>query len=110
VLDEAASLDTTSLGVLGQTAQVSVTMPGGEDDDELVEDSVVDGEIPAEIFEGVIEIEVATDAAAPGSEPVLDADQTEETETAEIVEPVAPAAAAVAPAAAAAVPESPAEV
>lgn len=48
VLDEAASLDTTALGILGQTAQVNVALPRDEDDD-LVDDSVLDGEIPSEL-------------------------------------------------------------
>lgn len=49
VLDEAASLDTTGIGILGQTAQVSVTLPQDEDDD-LVDDAVVDGEIHSELI------------------------------------------------------------
>lgn len=55
VLDESASLDTTSLGVLGQTAQVAVVMPGRDEDDDLAEDAVVDGEIPAASFEILLE-------------------------------------------------------
>ncbi|WP_260980524.1 MinD/ParA family protein [Microbacterium paludicola] len=55
VLDESASLDTTSLGVLGQTAQVAVVMPGRDEDDDLSEDAVVDGEIPAASFEILLE-------------------------------------------------------
>ncbi|CAH0170084.1 MinD/ParA family protein [Microbacterium sp. Bi121] len=55
ILDEAASLDTTALGVLGQTSQVSVTLPAGaDDDDDLVED-VVDGEFTGEILVGELE-------------------------------------------------------
>ena len=49
VLDEAASLDTTGIGILGQTAQVSVALPQDEDDD-LVDDAVVDGEILSELI------------------------------------------------------------
>ncbi|GAB3633754.1 hypothetical protein GCM10027421_31070 [Microbacterium shaanxiense] len=49
VLDEAASLDTTGIGILGQTAQVSVALPQHEDDD-LVDDAVVDGEILSELI------------------------------------------------------------
>ncbi|MGO2746020.1 MinD/ParA family ATP-binding protein [Microbacterium sp.] len=56
VLDEAASLDTTALGVLGQTAQVSVSLPNSEDDDDFVDDSVVDGEIPSDLTSIVIEL------------------------------------------------------
>lgn len=44
VLDEAASLDTAGIGILGGTAQVSVTLPRNEEDD-LVNDGVVDGEV-----------------------------------------------------------------
>ncbi|MDQ0641973.1 nucleotide-binding protein [Microbacterium murale] len=49
ILDEAASLDTTGIGILGQTAQVSVALPQDEDDD-LVDDAVVDGEILSELI------------------------------------------------------------
>ena len=49
VLDDTASLDTTSIGALGQTAQVNVALPRDEDDD-LVDDSVVDGEIPSDLI------------------------------------------------------------
>lgn len=49
ILDEAASLDTTGIGILGQTAQVSVTLPR-DDDDDLVDDAVVDGEILTELI------------------------------------------------------------
>ncbi|MFK3678766.1 AAA family ATPase [Microbacterium sp. NPDC090218] len=44
VLDEAASLGTAGIGILGGTAQVSVTLPKDEDDD-LADDGVVDGEV-----------------------------------------------------------------
>lgn len=58
VLDEATSLDTTSLGVLGQTAQVSVTLPNSADDDDLADDFVVGGEVASddEIVIGIIEV------------------------------------------------------
>ncbi|GGD85745.1 MinD/ParA family ATP-binding protein [Microbacterium murale] len=49
VLDDAASLDTTAIGILGQTAQVSVSLPQDEDDD-LVDDAVLDGEIHSELI------------------------------------------------------------
>ncbi|MFA4897190.1 AAA family ATPase [Microbacterium sp.] len=49
VLDDAASLDTTAIGILGQTAQVSVALPQDEDDD-LVDDAVLDGEIHSELI------------------------------------------------------------
>jgi len=44
VLDEAASLDTAVIGILGGTAQVRVTLPMNEDDD-LADDEVIDGEV-----------------------------------------------------------------
>ncbi|MGH3688512.1 MAG: AAA family ATPase [Microbacterium sp.] len=44
VLDEAASVDTAGIGILGRTAQVSVTLPKDEDDD-LADDGVVEGEV-----------------------------------------------------------------
>ena len=43
VLDDAASLDTSAIGILG-TAQVSVTLPQSDDDD-LADEDVVDGEV-----------------------------------------------------------------
>lgn len=49
MLDAAASLDTTDIGILGGTAQVSVALPKDEDDD-LADDGVVEGEIFAEII------------------------------------------------------------
>ena len=45
VLDEAASLDTAVIGILGGTAQVSVALPRSDDDDDLADDGVVDGEV-----------------------------------------------------------------
>ncbi len=63
VLDEATSLDTTGIGILGQTAQVSVALPQDEDDD-LVDDAVVDGEMLSEL---VIEAPVDV-AAAPAAD------------------------------------------
>ncbi|WP_282847524.1 MinD/ParA family ATP-binding protein [Microbacterium oxydans] len=44
VLDEAASLDTAGIGILGGTAQVRVALPMNEDDD-LADDEVIDGEV-----------------------------------------------------------------
>lgn len=49
VLDDAASLDTASIGGLGQTAQVNVSLPRDEDDD-LADDSVIDGELHSELI------------------------------------------------------------
>ncbi len=48
VLDEAASLDTAGIGILGGTAQVSVTLPKDEDDD-LTDDGVVEGEVVGDL-------------------------------------------------------------
>lgn len=48
VLDEAASLDTAGIGILGGTAQVSVTLPRDEDDD-LADDGVVEGEVVGDL-------------------------------------------------------------
>lgn len=45
VLDKAASLDTAGIGILGGTAQVSVTLPRNADDDDLADDGVVEGEV-----------------------------------------------------------------
>lgn len=44
VLDDAVSADATDIGILSGTAQVSVALPIDEDDD-LVDDGVVDGEV-----------------------------------------------------------------
>lgn len=49
VLDDAASLDTAGIGILGRTAQVSVTLPKDEDDD-LADDGVVDGEVIGDLI------------------------------------------------------------
>ncbi|MGW8483404.1 MinD/ParA family ATP-binding protein [Microbacterium sp. NPDC055903] len=49
VLDDAASLDTTGIGILGGTAQVNVAIPTGDDDD-LVDDSVIDGEVVSDLI------------------------------------------------------------
>lgn len=50
VLDDTASLDTTSLGILGGTAQVAVTLPT-EDYDDLADDGVVDDEIDTALLD-----------------------------------------------------------
>lgn len=63
ILDEAASLDTTAIGIHGQTAQVSVTLPRDEDDD-LVDDAVVDGEVLSElIVDSPLEVAAVTAAS-----------------------------------------------
>jgi MinD-like ATPase involved in chromosome partitioning or flagellar assembly len=48
VLDDAASVDTAVIGILGGTAQVSVTLPK-DDDDDLDDDAVVDGEVVGDL-------------------------------------------------------------
>ncbi|PCE14213.1 hypothetical protein AUC47_06170 [Microbacterium sp. SZ1] len=65
VLDDAASLDTTGIGILGHTAQVSVQLPKDEDD-ALEDDGVVEGEVVAELI--VDEPVAAAKAAAEISE------------------------------------------
>lgn len=64
VLDEAASLDTAGIGILGGTAQVNVALPQDEDDD-LADDGVVGGEIIADLI--VDRAPVVDDASLPGA-------------------------------------------
>ncbi|UNK72099.1 MinD/ParA family protein [Microbacterium sp. H1-D42] len=45
VLDDTPSSDTTGIGLHGGTAHVNVAMPTGADDDDLVDDETVDGEL-----------------------------------------------------------------
>ncbi|WP_417511231.1 MinD/ParA family protein [Microbacterium sp.] len=115
VLDEAASLDTTTLGVLGQTAQVSVALPNSADDDDLVDDSVVDGEIASdeEIIVGIIEVPLA-EADVPEAEASVEQDAapaaSEVDDPDDSVDDTISAPAAVAPVVLApVVPEKPAE-
>lgn len=96
VLDEAASLDTAGIGILGATAQVSVTLPKDEEDD-LADDGVVDGEVVGELVIDPPRVEEqATDArpvetpavaapriVRPSSEKVIDAVVVDEPETPE---------------------------
>src|SRR5690606_20479265 len=70
VLDDAASLDTTNINALGHTAQVSVELPRDQDDD-LVDDSVIDGEVHSELI--VDPAPVPDDFQAPSEEPVVHA-------------------------------------
>ncbi|MGW9158474.1 MinD/ParA family ATP-binding protein [Microbacterium sp. NPDC055665] len=60
MLDEAASLDTAGIGILGGTAQVSVTLPKDEDDD-LTDDGVIEGEVVGDL---VIDPPVAAQSEA----------------------------------------------
>lgn len=57
VLDDAASLDTSGIGIIGaSTAQVSVVLPTGDDDDDLLDDGVLDGEVATDlIIDDIIE-------------------------------------------------------
>lgn len=59
VLDDAVSADATDIGILSGTAQVSVALPIDEDDD-LVDDGVVDGEVITDL---VIEEPIASAVA-----------------------------------------------
>lgn len=87
ILDEAASLDTTALGILGHTSQVSVTLPAGADeDDDLVEDDIVDGEFSGEILVGEIEPPHDDEDAAEPDAAISAVDAVEVTEEAEPVE------------------------
>lgn len=56
VLDDAASVDTAVIGILGGTAQVSVVLPQ-DDDDELEDDGVLDGEVVADLIIDEVTIE-----------------------------------------------------
>ncbi|WP_309128673.1 MinD/ParA family protein [Microbacterium sp.] len=49
VLDDTPSSDTTGIGLLGGTAQVSVSLPK-DDDDDLADEEVVDGEIVSDLI------------------------------------------------------------
>lgn len=71
VLDDAASLDTSALGILGGTAQVSVTLPQTDEDD-LADEDVIDGEVVDLIIDEPV-LEPAPEApAAPESDAVLE--------------------------------------
>ena len=78
VLDEAASLDTAGIGILGGTAQVSVTLPKDEDDD-LTDDGVVEGEVVGDLVidpPAAVQSAVATASAAKplaSGEPAVEA-------------------------------------
>ncbi|MGO4487572.1 MinD/ParA family ATP-binding protein [Microbacterium sp. 2RAF4] len=68
VLDEAASLDTAGIGILGGTAQVRVTLPMNEDDD-LADDGVIDGEVIGDlVIDPVPAVEQET-ASPPKTKP-----------------------------------------
>lgn len=56
VLDDAASVDTAVIGILSGTAQVNVVLPQDEDDD-LDDDGVLDGEVVADLIVDEVSIE-----------------------------------------------------
>ncbi|WP_247630510.1 MinD/ParA family ATP-binding protein [Microbacterium croceum] len=66
VLDDAASVDTAVIGILGGTAQVNVVLPQ-DDDDDLDDDGVLDGEVVADLIVDEVSIEGVKmpDAAVP---------------------------------------------
>jgi MinD-like ATPase involved in chromosome partitioning or flagellar assembly len=67
VLSDTGSLDTSGIGILGgSTAQVNVELPSTEDDDDLVGDDVLGGEVPfvVEIPGGTAEAELVESAEA----------------------------------------------
>ena len=71
VLDDAASLETSALGILGGTAQVSVTLPQTDEDD-LADEDVIDGEVVDLIIDEPV-LEPAPEAPpAPESDAVLE--------------------------------------
>ncbi|WP_101844999.1 MinD/ParA family ATP-binding protein [Zhihengliuella sp. ISTPL4] len=78
VLDDTASVDTAGIGILGATAQVRVTLPAEEDDD-LADDGVVDGEVGIDLI-----VDDLTLPAAPKA--VLDAPRLDEVIDAVVVE------------------------
>ena len=83
VLDDAASVDTAGIGILGGTAQVRVTLPAEEDDD-LADDGVVEGEVGIDL--------VVDDLTLPSAPtPVLDPPRIHEVIDAVVVEEPVPA-------------------
>ncbi|WP_347125543.1 AAA family ATPase [Microbacterium sp. SY138] len=76
VLDEAASLDTAGIGILGGTAQVSVTLPRNEEDD-LADDGVVDGEVIGDlVIDQVPAVEQVPKSGTKGKTKTLPKSQT----------------------------------
>ncbi|WP_187614881.1 MULTISPECIES: MinD/ParA family ATP-binding protein [Microbacterium] len=63
VLDDAASVDTAGIGILGGTAQVRVALPTEEDDD-LADDGVVEGEVLGDLVEDLAFPAVPTSVTA----------------------------------------------
>ncbi|MBN8206479.1 MinD/ParA family protein [Microbacterium esteraromaticum] len=64
MLDDAPSSDIAGIGLPGATAQVSVSVPTGADDDDLVDDEVIDGEIaaPEVVSELILDTSAVADA------------------------------------------------
>lgn len=84
VLDDAASVDTAGIGILGGTAQVRVTLPAEEDDD-LADDGVVEGEVGIDLV-----VDDLTLPAAPKT--ILDPPRVDDVIDAVVVEEPAPTA------------------
>ncbi|MFK0400737.1 MinD/ParA family protein [Microbacterium sp. NPDC090225] len=63
VLDDAASVATTGIGILGGTAQVSVVMPQ-EHDDDLADEAVIDGEVDEAVIADIVLEDAAIAAVA----------------------------------------------
>ncbi len=127
VLSDTGSLDTSGIGILGgATAQVNVELPSAEEDDDLVVDDVLGGEVPfvVEIPAGASETEAEIVESVEGEDWTVeggtaDWDDLEDIADADVVveefaDELAPAPAAAAPAdeksdAAASAPERPAD-
>lgn len=91
VLDDATSVDTAGIGILGRTAQVSVSLPQEEDDD-LADEGVVDGEVVgAMVIDAPAESTVLPETTrafvrepAPALNTIVDAEVVEESEPADV--------------------------
>ena len=70
MLDDAASLDTSAIGILGGTAQVKVTLPQADEDD-LADEDVVDGEVVDLIIDEPV-LEPAPEAPQPPADAALE--------------------------------------
>lgn len=69
VLDDAASVATTGIGILGGTAQVSVVMPR-EHDDDLADEAVIDGEVDEAVIADIVLEDAAIAAMAASAAPI----------------------------------------
>lgn len=101
ILDVAVSPETSSIGILGGTAQVSVNLPQADEDDDLADEDVIDGEIvdliiDEPVFEPAPEAPAVADSDAPLESIVIEIEADAVAETAPVansvvVEPVADA-------------------